>query len=80
MPVVYASNGAGNDVTTPLKVEFPKKEQPEYTVHELQVDDSSCRRWSSELDPNGTGDLVSRFVKINTEMRKANNKTLSDLR
>ena len=33
-----------------------------------------------ELDPNGSGDPVPRFVKINTEMRKSNNKTLSDLR
>ena len=33
-----------------------------------------------ELDPNGSGDLVTRFVKINSEMRRANNKTLSDLR
>ena len=33
-----------------------------------------------ELDPNGSGDMVARFVRINNEMRKANNKTLSDLR
>ena len=33
-----------------------------------------------ELDPNGSGDPVARFVKINSEMRRANNKTLSDLR
>ena len=33
----------------------------------------------NELDPNGTGDPVTRFVKINSEMRRANNKTLSDL-
>jgi murein DD-endopeptidase MepM/ murein hydrolase activator NlpD len=32
-----------------------------------------------ELDPNGSDDPVPRFVKINSEMRKANNKTLSDL-
>ncbi len=30
-PLVYASNGAGSDVTTPLTVVFPKKEQPVYT-------------------------------------------------
>ena len=34
----------------------------------------------NELDPNGSGDPVARFVKINSEMRRANNKTLSDLR
>jgi murein DD-endopeptidase MepM/ murein hydrolase activator NlpD len=79
LPMVYASNAAGDDVTTPLKVEFPKKEQPRYTVHELQIDDRFMQKVVGELDPNGTGDLATRFVKINSEMRKANNKTLSDL-
>jgi hypothetical protein len=79
MPMVYAANGAGNDVTTPLRVQFPKKEQPRYTVHELQIDDNFMQKVVGELDPNGSGDMVARFVKINSEMRKANNKTLSDL-
>ena len=78
-PLVYASNGAGNDVTTPLTVIFPKKEQPVYTQHEIQVSDQFMQKVLGELDPNGTGDPVERFVKVNTEMRKANNKTLSDL-
>jgi murein DD-endopeptidase MepM/ murein hydrolase activator NlpD len=80
MPMVYASNAAGDDVTTPLKVEFPKKEQPRYTVHELQIDDRFMQKVVGELDPSGSGDLVARFVKVNSEMRKANNKTLSDLK
>ena len=79
-PLVYASNGAGNDVTSPLVVVFPKKEQPKYTTHDLQVSDAFLQKVINELDPNGTGDPVARFVKINTEMRRANNKTLSDLR
>jgi murein DD-endopeptidase MepM/ murein hydrolase activator NlpD len=78
-PVVYASNAAGNDVTTPLNVQFPKKEQPRYTVHDLQIDDKFMQKVVGELDPNGSGDMVARFVKINNEMRKDNNKTLSDL-
>lgn len=80
LPVVYAANGAGNDVTSPMTVEFPKKEQPKYTIHDLQVDDRFMQKVVGELDPNGSGDLVTRFVKINNDMRKANNKTLSDLR
>ncbi len=79
-PLVYASNGAGNDVTSPLVVVFPKKEQPKYTTHDLQVSDAFLQKVINELDPNGTGDPVARFVKINTEMRRANNQTLSDLR
>lgn len=79
-PFVYASNGVGNDVTTTLNVQYPKKEQPHYTNHELQLDDKFIQKVVGELDPNGTGDMVARFVKINSEMRKENNKTLSDLR
>ncbi len=79
IPVVYASNGAGNDVTSPIAFQFPKKEQPKYTVHDLQVSDAFMQKVVGELDPNGSGDPVARFVKINSEMRKANNKTLADL-
>ena len=80
IPVAFAANGAGNDVTTPITVQFPKKEQPHYTVHDLQVSDAFMQKVVGELDPNGSGDPVARFVKINSEMRKANNKTLADLR
>ena len=79
-PLAYASNGTGNDVTTPLKVIFPKREQPVYTQHEIQISDQFMQKVLGELDSNGTGDPVARFVKINTEMRQANNKTLADLR
>jgi murein DD-endopeptidase MepM/ murein hydrolase activator NlpD len=79
-PVAYASNGVGNDATSPLVVQFPKKEQPRYTKHELQLDDKFIEKVVNELDPNGSGDTVQRFVKINNDMRKANNKVLSELR
>jgi len=79
-PLVFASNGAGNDVTSPLTIVFPKKEQPVYTHHEIQVTDQFMQKVLGELDPNGTGDPVARFVKVNSEMRKANNKSLADLR
>jgi murein DD-endopeptidase MepM/ murein hydrolase activator NlpD len=79
IPVVFASNGAGNDVTSPITVQFPKKEQPHYTTHDLQVSDAFMQKVIGELDPNGSGDPVARFVKINSEMRRANNKTLADL-
>jgi hypothetical protein len=79
VPVVFASNGTGNDVTTPITVQFPKKEQPHYTVHDLQVSNTFLQKVVGELDPNGSGDAVARFVKINSEMRKVNNKTLADL-
>ncbi len=80
IPLVYASNGAGSDVTTPLTVVFPKKEQPVYTQHQIQVSDQFMQKVLGELDPNGTGTPVERFRKINTQMRQSNNKTLADLR
>ena len=80
IPQAFVTNGAGSDVTTPLSVQFPKKEQPKYTVHDLQVTDVFLQKVVGELDPNGSGDPVTRFVRINNEMRSANNRTLSDLR
>lgn len=79
-PVVFASYGGANPVTSPMMYQFPKREQPHYTAHDLQIDDHFMQKVVGELDPNGTGDMVERFVRINSEMRKANNKTLSDLR
>ena len=78
-PVVYASNGA-NQVTDPILVNFPRKEQPKYRTRDLQLDDKFLQKVVTELDPNGSGDLVTRFVKINNDMRRSNNQTLSDLR
>jgi murein DD-endopeptidase MepM/ murein hydrolase activator NlpD len=79
-PLVYAANGPGNVVTGTMAFQFPKKEQPRYTVHDLQVNDRFLMKVVNELDPNGAGDPVARFVKINNEMRRANNETLFNLR
>lgn len=79
-PVVYATNPGGNEATAPITYQFPKKEQPKYRVRDLPIDDRFVEKVVNELDPNGSGDLAARFVKINSEMRRANNKTLSDLR
>ncbi len=79
-PLVYAADPAGNEVTGQLLFQFPQKEQPKYRTRDLQLDDKFIQKVVNELDPNGSGDMVERFVRINSEMRKANNKTLSDLR
>lgn len=79
-PMVYATNPAGNVASGQLAVRFPKKEQPNYRVRDLQLDDRFLQKVIEEIDPNASGDPVARFVKINSEMRQANNKTLSDLR
>ena len=79
-PVVYATNPAGNQASEPIQVLFPKKDQPRYRVRDLQLDDRFVQKVVNELDPNGSGDPVARFIKINNEMRRSNNNTLSDLR
>ena len=79
-PVVFATDAGGTNVTSRMMVMFPKREQPKYRVRDLQVDDKFLQKVASELDPNGSGDLVARFIKINHEMRQANNKALSGLR
>ena len=77
VPVVYARNPSGAEAKARFwfKV-FPKQ----FRSRDLQIEDGFLQKVDSELDPNGSGDLVDRFLKINREMRKANNQYLSDLR
>ncbi len=79
-PMVYATNAAKTEVTGTMVFEFPKKEQPKYRVRDLPLDDKFLQKVVNELDPEGSGDLVQRFLKVNGEMRRANNKTIADLR
>ena len=79
-PVVYAKSAGGDIVTGGMVYQFPKKEQPKYRVRDLPLEDKFLQKVLAELDPNGSGDPIQRFVKINNEMRRSNNKTLSDLR
>ncbi len=80
VPSVYATNPAGNMATGEMVYQFPKKEQPQYRTRDLQVDEQFMQKVINELDPGGSGDPVTRFVKVNSEMRRANNQTLFDLR
>jgi hypothetical protein len=51
--------------------QFPKKEQPKYTAFMIcRSSDRFMQKVTASLDPNGSGDPVARFVKINTEMRR----------
>ena len=79
-PLVYATNAAGNQVTGQMVIRFPKKEQPVYRTRDLEVDEHFLQKVINELDPNGSGEPVARFLKVNGEMRRSNNQTLHDLR
>ena len=76
-PVVYVKNPAGTEATAHFwfKV-FPKK----FRARELPIDDQFLNKVVNQIDPSGSGDLLSRFLKINTEMRRENNATLANLR
>jgi murein DD-endopeptidase MepM/ murein hydrolase activator NlpD len=77
VPEVYARNPSGAEATAKFwfKV-FPKQ----FRARDLPIDDAFLQKAVGELDPNGSGELVDRFLKINREMRKQNNQYLTDLR
>jgi murein DD-endopeptidase MepM/ murein hydrolase activator NlpD len=76
-PFVYVKNAAGTEAKAHFwfKV-FPKK----FRARDLVIDDKFLYKVVNQIDPNGSGDLLSRFLKINSEMRRENNKTMADLR
>jgi murein DD-endopeptidase MepM/ murein hydrolase activator NlpD len=76
-PVAYALNPAGAEATARFwcKV-FPKK----FRSRDLPIDDAFLDKVVNQIDPGSSGDLLSRFLKINGEMRRRNNQTLADLR
>src|SRR3984885_13829984 len=76
-PVVFAKNSAGTEATARFWFKiFPKK----FRMRDLPIDDKFLDKVVNQIDPGGPGDLLTRFLKINGEMRRQNNKTLADLR
>lgn len=77
VPVVYARNPTGAEATARFWFKmFPKQ----WRSRDLDLSDSFLQKVVNELDPQGSGDLVQRFVKINSEMRQENNRILAGLR
>jgi len=76
---VYATNPTGAQARSDFwhKV-FPKQ----FHSSTIRLEDMNLDRVVNQIDPNHKipGDLVTRFVYINSEMRKLNNKTLAELR
>ncbi|HVW11757.1 MAG TPA: M23 family metallopeptidase [Bryobacteraceae bacterium] len=76
---VYATNPSGAQARADFwhKV-FPKQ----FHSSTIKLEDMNLDRIVNQIDPDHKipGDLVQRFVYINSTMRKANNKTLADLR
>lgn len=76
-PVAFARNGAGTEVSTTFWVKvFPKK----FRESNIQLTDKNMQKVVGELDPQGSGSLVDRFVRLNREMRRENAQTIYNLR
>lgn len=77
IPVAFVRNIAGTEATTTFWVRvFPKK----FRESNIELNDRQLQKVDSELDPEGTGSLIDRFVRLNREMRRANNQQIYDLR
>jgi murein DD-endopeptidase MepM/ murein hydrolase activator NlpD len=77
VPVVYARNPAGTETTARFWCRvFPKP----FRTRDLKVDDRFFEKVVNQIDPGGTGDLLSRFLKINGEFRRRDNQKLAALR
>ena len=77
VPHVYARNAAGTEVTGRFwyKV-FPKP----FRTRDLEINDAFLDKVVNQIDPGGAGDLLTRFLRINRDLRKKNNQQLADLR
>jgi hypothetical protein len=77
VPHVYARNAAGTEVTGRFWFKiFPKP----FRKRDLEITDAFLDKVVNQIDPGGSGDLLTRFLRINRDLRKQNNQTLSDLR
>lgn len=77
IPTIYVKSPAGPEATARLKCKvFPKK----FRTRDLPIDDQFMEKVVNQIEPGGSGDLLTRFLKINGEMRRENNQTLANLR
>jgi len=77
VPEVFARNPAGAEATARFNYKlFPKPARK----RDLNIDDAFLERVLSDIQPGVTGDLLTRFLDVNRNMRRQNNQTLADLR
>ena len=80
VPQAFARNQTGTEVTTHFRYRIkPRK----FREREFVLTDSLLATLVNSVDPTGkiTGpDLLSRFLKINGDLRRQNNQQLADLR
>lgn len=77
MPVAFAKNAAGTEATASFAVKITPKE---FRHRKVNVTDRDMQKVVGALDPNGSGSLLDRFLKLNRQMRKANTAKIFSLR
>lgn len=75
--LVYASNPAGATATADFAYSVKPKQ---WRRRQIALDDKFVAKALGELDPQGSGDPIERFLRINRQMRVENNRTLAGLR
>lgn len=76
-PLAFARNAAGMEATATF---WTKVFAEKFRASTINVTDRDLQKVVGELDPNGPGTLLERFVKLNREMRRANAQTIYELR
>lgn len=77
VPLVYASNPAGQEVTA----QFWYRLKPKAFRHRaIELTDAFIDKAVNDIDPGGTGDKLERFLRINREVRRQNNALMASLR
>ncbi len=76
-PRVYVMNAAGTVAYASFRTKIKAKP---FRSRDIQIDDKFLKKVDNQIEPNGSGDLLQRFLKINRELRDKNNQTLADLR
>ena len=80
-PLVFARNLAGAEATARFRVRVRARK---FRAREFPLSDSLMATLVGSVDPDGTvapgPDLLTRFLKINGDLRRRNNRQLADLR
>jgi murein DD-endopeptidase MepM/ murein hydrolase activator NlpD len=76
-PAIYARSPDGQEVMAPLAIRIEERKMRE---RDISLPPAFLQKTTSELAPSTQGDLLTRYLAINTTMRKENDAVLRNLR
>lgn len=77
VPLVYASNPAGQEVTAQFWYRLKPKA---FRRRNIELTEAFLDKAVNEVDPGGTGEKLDRFLRINREVRRENTQLMASLR